>query len=71
MRLAGCKARDRRRMRRRRRQHRSKDKDIEIIEIPLHEALTAIERSEIADGKTILLRRCAALRELANNRQQR
>ena len=29
--------------------------DIEVLELPLHEALAMVDRSEIADGKTIML----------------
>ncbi len=35
--------------------------DIEVLEIPLDEALTMIERGEICDGKTIMLLQWAAL----------
>ncbi|WP_028223405.1 NUDIX domain-containing protein [Paraburkholderia oxyphila] len=44
--------------------------DIEVIEMPLHEALAAIERGEIVDGKTIMLLQYAALHEYANGRQR-
>jgi nudix-type nucleoside diphosphatase (YffH/AdpP family) len=36
--------------------------DIEVIEIPLADALTMVERGEIVDGKTVLLLQWAALR---------
>ena len=38
--------------------------DIEVIEMPLADALRAIERGEIQDGKTIMLLQHAALRGL-------
>lgn len=43
--------------------------DIEVIEIPLREALAAIERGEIVDGKTIMLLQHAALQALANGQR--
>lgn len=43
--------------------------DIEVIEMPLREALAAIERGEIVDGKTIMLLQYAAMREFASARQ--
>jgi nudix-type nucleoside diphosphatase (YffH/AdpP family) len=42
--------------------------DIEVIEMPLREALAAIERGEIVDGKTIMLLQHAALCELSAGR---
>ncbi|QBR02666.1 NUDIX domain-containing protein [Paraburkholderia pallida] len=44
--------------------------DIEVIEMPLHDALAAIERGEIVDGKTIMLLQYAALHECANGHQR-
>lgn len=43
--------------------------DIEVIEMPLSDALRAIERGEIVDGKTIMLLQYAALHALASKRQ--
>ena len=48
----------------------SEGEDIEVIEMPLSEALNAIGRGEIVDGKTIMLLQHAALGELASSRQQ-
>ncbi|POR50196.1 nudix-type nucleoside diphosphatase (YffH/AdpP family) [Paraburkholderia eburnea] len=39
--------------------------DLEVIEMPLSEALAAIERGEIVDGKTIMLLQHAALQAMA------
>lgn len=39
--------------------------DLEVIEMPLSEALAAIERGEIVDGKTIMLVQHLALRRLS------
>ncbi len=39
--------------------------DLEVIEMPLRDALAAIERGEIVDGKTIMLLQYAALQSLA------
>ncbi|MCX5540841.1 hypothetical protein M3A49_15270 [Paraburkholderia sp. CNPSo 3076] len=39
--------------------------DLEVVEVPLGEALRMIERGEIVDGKTIMLLQHAALRGLA------
>ncbi|RKP53420.1 NUDIX domain-containing protein [Pararobbsia silviterrae] len=42
--------------------------DLEVIEMPLDEAIDAIERGEIVDGKTIMLLQYAALHGLARTR---
>ncbi|WP_322044581.1 NUDIX domain-containing protein [Paraburkholderia sp. J67] len=42
--------------------------DLEVIEMPLSEALAAIERGEIVDGKTIMLLQHAALQAMATSR---
>ncbi len=39
--------------------------DIEVVELPLGQALAMVERGEIADGKTIMLLQHAALKGLA------
>ncbi|MCX5545200.1 NUDIX domain-containing protein [Paraburkholderia sp. CNPSo 3076] len=39
--------------------------DLEVVEVPLGEALRMIERGEIVDGKTIMLLQHAALRRLS------
>ncbi|WP_322029343.1 NUDIX domain-containing protein [Paraburkholderia sp. J76] len=39
--------------------------DLEVIEMPLREALAAIERAEIVDGKTIMLVQHLALHQLS------
>jgi hypothetical protein len=36
--------------------------DIEVVELPLDDALAMVERGEILDGKTVLLLQWAALR---------
>jgi hypothetical protein len=39
--------------------------DLEVVEVPLAQALEMIERGEIVDGKTIMLLQHAALRRLS------
>lgn len=41
--------------------------DLDVLELPLGEALAMIERGEIVDGKTIMLLQYAALRGLAGH----
>ena len=40
----------------------SEGEDIEVIELPLGQALAMVERGEIVDGKTIMLLQFLALR---------
>jgi len=42
--------------------------DLEVVEMPLHAALDAVERGEIVDAKTIMLLQYVALREPAGVR---
>jgi len=42
--------------------------DLEVMELALEEALTAVDRGEIVDGKTIMLLQHLALRELTEQR---
>ncbi|WP_321920818.1 NUDIX domain-containing protein [Burkholderia sp. BCC1998] len=42
--------------------------DLEVVEMPLHAALDAVERGEIVDAKTIMLLQYVALREPAGGR---
>jgi hypothetical protein len=42
--------------------------DLEVMELALDEALTAVDRGEIVDGKTIMLLQHLALRELTEQR---
>ncbi|RQS70180.1 NUDIX domain-containing protein [Burkholderia sp. Bp8963] len=43
--------------------------DLEVVEMPLHAALDAIERGEIVDAKTIMLLQYVALHGLAGGRR--
>jgi nudix-type nucleoside diphosphatase (YffH/AdpP family) len=42
--------------------------DVEVMELTLEDALTAVDRGEIVDGKTIMLLQHLALRELTEQR---
>ena len=42
--------------------------DLEVVEVPLAQALEMIARSEIVDGKTIMLLQHAALTGLGHER---
>jgi hypothetical protein len=45
---------------------RDEGEDIEVLELPLTEALAMVERGEIVDGKTVLLLQWAQLHSSAS-----